>query len=483
MPKDSENPESEKKEASSSKAAVPTHAGNAPPGGTDEGTEETPMTVAHGTKRQGDPRKRQLARSVSQLPALSAKGPPPIPPAIPSPTQLTPFPPRGQRPGDPRRLRSLFWSAAVFVGLPTILAIMYFGLFASDQYAARADFIIKTRSTTQAAGGGLLGGMTAVNPLTIIDMLVVKEYVESAQVLKDIAPVIDVRKIYSTHNADGWARLKEKPDFRRLFTGKVWTEGLYVPVSEEELLKYWNKMVVVNFDMTTGISSLEVRTFAARDSVELAKAVLGLSEALVNRLSERSQSDSLAFARKEVKEAHERAVKSLDELQAFQQTAKQLDPKGYAEARSTIQGDLEASLSEYLAQLNTLRKDLPEDAPGIQQLKNRIGGLQEQLLLQRLEATTSPSKGSAAEVLNEFSKRKLDSDFSTQAYMSALTSLENARRDAAQQSRYLEAFVLPQTPQDAEYPKRLQSIAIVFFGAAVIWAIAGLLIAAAKEHL
>lgn len=428
-------------------------------------------------------RDKALVKRTIQAPAVPATGGGGQS-IIPKTTPLTSVPPVGQRPSNHRRLRSVFSSAAIFVGIPTLLVILYFGVIASDQFASRADFIIKTRGNTHAVpGGGMMGGMAPVNPLTIVDMLIVQEYVESAQVLQDIAPLIDVHKLFSSPEADTFARLKEEFRFRRILNGTVWSEGLFAPVTEEDLLKYWKKMVVVNFDMTTGISSLEARAFTAEDAKDLADAVLSLGEKLVNRLSVRSQSDTLAFARKEVGDAHQRAIETLDELEKFQTTARQLDPEGYAKIRGQIQGDLEGDLSQYLAQLETLRRELPETAPGIQQIKNRIAGLQEQLLIQKLESTKSSTRGSANEMLNEFSKRRLESDFATKAYMSALTSLENARSDATQQSRYLEAFVRPQMPQKADYPKRLQSVLVVFLGAAAIWGIGGLLIAAAKEHL
>jgi len=445
--------------------------------------DETSIAVVKSEKNPAKPDKT-LAKRAVQPPAVSAGGGG-SPPVIPAAASLTPFPPTGQRPGNPRRLRTSFRSAAIFVGIPTLLAILYFGVFASDQYASRADFIIKTRGTSAPAGGGsaMMGGMAPVNPMTIVDMLVVKEYVESAQVLSDVEPLINVRELYSSPEADSFARLREKANFRNILNGKVWSEGLYSRVTEEDLLKYWRKMVVVNFDMTTGISSLEVRAFTAKDSKRLADAVLALSERLVNQLSQRAQSDALAFARKEVEDANKRAIEAMDGLSKFQEEVRQLDPESYVKVRGEIQGKLEADLAQNLAQLETLKRNLPDDAPGILSLKNRIAGLQEQLLVQNLESTKKGKKGSANEMLNEFSKRKLDSEFATKAYMSALTSLEIARRDATQQSRYLEAFVRPQLPQKADYPKRLQSVAIVFVASAAIWAIGGLLIAAAKEHL
>ena len=94
-------------------------------------------------------------------------------------------------------------------------------------------------------------------------MMVVQDYVGSRQILDDLSPALNLREIYSTLQADWFARLKPLPAFRRFLTGKVFSEGLMAPVSEENLLDYWRKMASVKFDMTTGIATLQVKAFSA----------------------------------------------------------------------------------------------------------------------------------------------------------------------------------------------------------------------------
>jgi capsular polysaccharide transport system permease protein len=383
----------------------------------------------------------------------------------------------------PQKKKNLLRSWLLCVVLPTFLAIIYFGIFASDQYATSSQFIIHTRSLipTGPAGHGM--GMTVVNPLALSDMLVVQDYVGSRQILNDLFPMLNLREIYSTRQADWFARLKPMPSFRRFLTGKVFTEGLMAPVSEEDLLDYWRKMASVKFDMTTGIATLQVKAFSAEESLRIAEAVLSCGENLVNQLSERSLEDALKFAKAEVNEAQARATRTLDDLQSFQSEAQEVDPEGYAVARGTLQAKLDTDLSLYQSQLELLRKSLPENAPGIQQLKSKILVAQNQIKSERSKSTASGESSSASQVLNEFAKKKLEVDFATQAYVSALQYLEAARASALQQSRYLEAFVHAQLPDEAEYPKRLHAVLLTLLATSLLWGIGYLLIAAAKEHV
>jgi capsular polysaccharide transport system permease protein len=384
----------------------------------------------------------------------------------------------------PTKKKKLLFSFLICVGLPVLLATIYYGIIASDQYATVSQFIIHTRSLIPTGPSAIPGaGMTVVSPLALSDMLVVQDYVGSQQILKDLQGKVDIRSIYSTNRADWFARLKPMPALRRVLNGQVFNKGLMGSISEEDLLEYWKKRVAVKFDMTTGIATLTVKAFSAPDSLLIAEAVLKCGENLVNQLSERSLEDALKFAKTEVSEAQIRATQALDDLQSFQSEAQEVDPEGYAVARGTLQAKLDADLSLYQSQLELLRKSLPENAPGIQQLKSKILVAQNQIQSERTKSTAKGTNASASQVLNEFAKKKLDVDFATQAYVSALEYLEAARASAMQQSRYLEAFVRPQLADEAEYPRRLHAVLLVLLASSLLWGIGYLLISAAKEHI
>lgn len=374
-------------------------------------------------------------------------------------------------PHRPTRARraTLLASAFIVAGLPTLVATAYYAFFASDQFASSGHFIVRHRDQEPAATGALsllaLGVSTGDSKP---DTMVVNAYMGSLQIIKDLEPLVDLRAIYNTPKADWWARLRSP-----------WDRDF---ISDEDLRNYWQKMAVVHYDQTTGLSTFEVRAFTAEDAKAVADHIFKLSEDLVNRLSERSQEDALALARREVESYRVRALESLDALLAFQERAQQVDPQGFAAARLEIQAGIEQELTQLQGQLDVLRKKLPEDAPGIGQVKDRLAVVEKQLATERARSTVSVSGESAAQILNEFAKLKLESEFATQAYMSSLTSLESARIEAIRQNLYLETFVRPHLPQIAEYPRALLNTLLVFVLSFLIWAIGGLLVSAAREH-
>ena len=190
------------------------------------------------------------------------------------------------------------------MALPVVLAVLYFGFMASDQYYSTADYAVRfsqgAAAATHSAGGGGLGGMLAGGAgAALSDMFILRDYILSHQILEDLEPELDIRAIYSDPKADRLARLDPA-------------------VSKEDLLEYWRGMISVRCDITTGISHLGVRAFTAKEAKQVADSVLRLSEALVNRLSDRAQDDRLELARRDVDEAYIRVAEALDGLRTYQ---------------------------------------------------------------------------------------------------------------------------------------------------------------------
>lgn len=386
--------------------------------------------------------------------------------------------------------RRIPWSLLLIVILPTLFAFFYFGLIASDQYESTADYVIKTQSggdTTSGLAGilgavGMGGGSHGSSSVGGEDSSMVEAYVSSGQILRDLSKDIDLRAMYASKDIDWISRLRSHPDLFSKLIGRKVRRTTSQELSEEDLLKYWKTKVEVTPGEAPGTSTLKVRAFTPEDAKTIADHVIELGERLVNKVSERAMRDAVVFAEQEVHSAHDRALKAFDELQSFQEKSKQVDPQGFAKARSEIQGKLEGDLSSLQAQMEALRKNLPDEAPGIQQMRTQVAAIQEQLMVEKNRSTSAGDGKSATAVINEFGKRQLETEFASKDYLSALTALESARINANRQNRYLEAFDKPNLPDKPALPKRWYSIITVLAVTLLLWGGWTLFIAGVKEH-
>jgi capsular polysaccharide transport system permease protein len=376
--------------------------------------------------------------------------------------------------GKWRTLRRIVFAlvALVLIVLPILAGIVYFGFYAADQYVSEARFAIRSQQpmAVDPSMASPLSGILGSPAPGLADAQIVVDYLQSEQLLQDIADDVDLKSLYSVDKADWWMRLN--PD-----------------VSNEGLLDYWRWVSTVEIDPLSGIVTLTVRGFTPQDAKAVSEAALSESEKLVNRLSERAKADAIKSATEEVEAAYRRVIQSLNDIQKFQETERQINPTGLAQARSEIQSKLEGTLAEFEAQLTSLQKTMSERAPTVVWLKNQIAAVKAQIDAEKSKATktTAGSTGqdvvAASKLLSQFDKLNLERTFAEKAYLGSLTTLESARMEANRQSRYLEAFVRPQLPQEPRYPNRPAMVLLVAGCSLGIWLLVMLIGATIREHM
>ena len=362
----------------------------------------------------------------------------------------------------PRRSRLLL-SACLCVLLPAVLATLYYGVIAADQYVAEARFAVRG---SEAATTDVLGALTGIpgNGVSMSDALIVRDFVHSRDAVELLDRRLGLREIFAREEAD-------------------WLAALDPAAPVEDVVEYWRRRVEVGHETTSGITTLRVQAFRPGDAVAIAGAILEEGEALVNRLSDRARRDAVAFAVDELERAEARLIAARTEITRFRDDRRALDPARSAEARLGILSGLEADLANTEAELLALRAYMQPTAPAVVSLENRISALRSQAATER--AKLAGEEGNP-EVLSglvaDYERLAGEREFAEKAYVSALASLEAARAEAARKHRYLATFVQPHLPEDATRPRRLVGILTVFFGALVAWGIGALGVAAVKDH-
>jgi len=172
---------------------------------------------------------------------------------------------------DTTRSRRTPWRLLSFiavVGVPVALAVLYYFLIAADQYVTEFRFALRTVDPARGEVSGMLQGSVAPSPVGV-DSYAVVQYIGSRDIIDDIGKALDLREMFSRSDAD-------------------WLSRLQLPVSIEELVRYWKNQVDPFYDVTNGTIVVRVRAFTADDALKLAQAFFASSEHLVNDMSARA---------------------------------------------------------------------------------------------------------------------------------------------------------------------------------------------------
>ena len=348
----------------------------------------------------------------------------------------------------------------LIVMLPTLVAIFYYGLIAADVYISESRFVVRSPERQTASPLGVLLKGTGFSR-SLDDSYTIQDYMLS----RDALLVLDQKYDFRTSYGRG--------DLLSSFPGLDWDKSF------ENMHRYYQKVVNIQFDSVTAIGSLSVRSFNAEDAYKINTYLLDKAEQLVNQLNERARQDLINFAEKEVGKAEDNAKKAALALAAYRNQKGVIDPERQTaiplQQIAKLQDELIATKGMLLQlQMNT------KENPQVPMLQKRIKLLQDEIESES-QKITGGSKSLASKAA-EFQRLALDKEFADKQLASTMMSLEQARNEAQRQQLYLERIAQPNLPDSALEPRRLRAIAAVFILGLIAWGVLTMLIAGIKEH-
>lgn len=352
---------------------------------------------------------------------------------------------------------------ACTVILPTIAAIIYYGIIASDVYISESRFVVRSpqRQGQTSLFGSLLAGTGFSRSQD--DTYSVHDYVLSRDALTEIDKKLNTRKAYSS----------KEVDFFNRFPGLDWDDSF------EAFHKYYKKRVTIDYDTVSSITVLTVRAFSAEDAKKTNDLLLTMGERLVNNLNDRSRQDLIKFAEQEVQVAEEKTKTAAIALSSFRNNQSVINP----EAQSAIQLQGVARIQDELlaaeAQLAQMLQVSPNNSQ-VPVMRNRVANLRS--AISRETAKVAGGGGSLASKSTGYERLVLEKGFADRQLAAAMASLEGARSEALRKQLYLERLVQPNLPDQAMEPRRLRGVLTTFVLGLIAWGVLSLLAASILEH-
>lgn len=347
-------------------------------------------------------------------------------------------------------------SFGICVIIPSLLASIFFCFFASDRYVSGAGFTI--RKINYSPQSDLIGSVTGLpsGSSSISDSYIIVKFLNSRDMLERISKNFNLSEIYGRSSIDFISRMRS---------------GLKI----EQVLSYWNKRTDSDYDPTSGIINFEVTTFDPVSSFEIAKFIHREVEMLTNILSEKAKSDSLKFANEEVSIAEDKLLNARLDIRHFRSDNNAVDISALSSAQLELLSDLEKQLSNILSRTEVLRGTLDYDAPSIKALEAKSKAIELQILSKSggLKITGRDEKLSS--LLSQQEVLESKKEFAESLYLSALKSLDNARKDTAKNQKYLATFSFPYLPEHPAFPRPLLHSFYFMAALSLLWGIFGLI--------
>jgi capsular polysaccharide transport system permease protein len=358
----------------------------------------------------------------------------------------------------------------LMVVLPVGLAWWYVETRAVDRYMSTAAFSVRTESAGSAFE--LLGGAVNLGSSSSSDTDILYDFIQSQEMVDRINARVDLREL--------WA--KGDPARDPVFS-------YHPPGTIEDMVTYWNRMVSIYNDTSTGIMDLEVQAFTPEDARLLAQMIYEESSDMINRLSDIAQEDATRFSRLELEESVERLKEAREAVTLFRNRNQIVDPAADLQSQMGILTSLQGELATTLIDLDILRQTTAANDPRIQQAERRREVIEARIAEERAKFGIGAGAASAvedadafADLVGEYERLSVDLRFAEQSYSAARTAFESAMSESRRQSRYLAAHVQPTLAERAEYPQVWVVVMLASLFSFLTWAILVLAAYALKDR-
>jgi capsular polysaccharide transport system permease protein len=359
-----------------------------------------------------------------------------------------------------RRLPPLFvWLVVV----PGILAAIYFFFLASPIYISQAQFIVRAPTASPQPNGlaAVLQGV-GLSPAET-DSFIVHDYAMSHDAIAQLEANHHLRDALGRPGADFLTR------FPHPFEGS----------SFEKLAEEYPRFVSVNYNSSTGISTLQVKAFRPQDAQEIAAALLVGGEGLINRLNDRANLDAIAETRREIADSESELGLAEQNLTAFRNREKLIDPTRSSAVNLDLLGKLQGEIATLQAERASTAAGAPQ-SPQLPELDSRIRAYEQQARDQ--QAKMAGETDSLAPMIGEYERLSLDRDFAGKTVAAAAEAAELARLDAKRKRLYLERISNPSLPDAPTEPHRLSNFLTFMCSLFLAYGTITLIISGFREH-
>lgn len=343
-----------------------------------------------------------------------------------------------------------------------LACVVYYSFIASDRFVPEAQVYVKSGKSMTMEGIPNLSLMAMGVSQASPDILLLKNYMYSKDMLDFIDKDIELREHYQSSKVDIISRLKP------------WA-------SNEDFLNYYRDHLTLNVDAESGLLYIQAQAYDRDYSIKLTNLLVSEGEKYINTVGQKIAEQEIAFVQKEVDRAAANLTQAENALLAFQNTNKTLSPledgMTYMKAISIMRGELIKAKAE----LKTVSSFLNDGTSEIETLKAKISALEEQITLEEARATKQGS-GSLGAQNAVFQALKLKLEFATEIYTTTITALEQTRVEAYRKLKHVVIVQTPSRPDEALYPRVIYNLVSILAILSLIYGIFVMIVATVREH-
>ncbi len=351
------------------------------------------------------------------------------------------------------------------VFIPFVIFSIYQNLLAKDRFVSDASIVVQNIGIGEQSLG-LSAILTGVSGNTSNDLLVIKEYIQSADMMEEVDKSISILEHWS-----------KAPDY---------LYRLWIPEYREKALDYYRSKVKAKINTESGTLQISVETFDAKISKKMLDIIVKKAEEFVNRNAHLSANEQLNFVKQKLLEDKLYLEQVRKEMLNFKNDTKILTPTFELEQKSKTVIAMEEEKLKIEQDLMNKRNYLSENSEIIIVLKNNLSQINQKIDSEKLRQNGKGSSDKLEKTLNhiadEYKAIEQELSLRTESYKAAIISYEKLKIEVSRKLKQVVLITSPKVADYAIYPERFISVIYFLIIQLLLFGIISLLKGIIKEH-
>src|SRR5262245_4443522 len=216
-----------------------------------------------------------------------------------------------------------FWVALILC----LLAVLYWGIIASDRYVSEAHVIIQQMDMASDQPTGLSTLLGIPGGPNRADQLLLRDHLLSVDMLDKLDAALGLREHYSDRSRD--------------LISRMW----FVDISREWFHRYYLSRVSVEFDEYAGVLVIRTEAFSPEKARAITNMLMDEGGRYMNMVARRLSQEQVSFLETQVGQISERVMRARQAVLAYQNERNLVSPQGTAERVFAIISQLEGQIT------------------------------------------------------------------------------------------------------------------------------------------
>ncbi len=348
-----------------------------------------------------------------------------------------------------------------FLVLFLVVTTYYMGI-KSELYESTTALMVRSLNQSSPVSSLGLSFLGMGNSSQLQDSMIVEVYLKSLDMYKQVDAKFALTKYYESDAVDFVERLSKN-------------------ATTEEILKVYNKHLIIFYDEKSGILNISFLHTDPKKAKEIVEFLVSRVGYQINEFNRRKAQKQLKFVESEYKKSKVKMDEAAQKVEAYQNKHLLIDPTAEVTSKGTIIAELEAQLTQKKLAYATKKRYLNSGNFELISLKNQIKELKISIKNAKKKLTGN-EKGRLNKIVFAYEQLKMQFKFATEVYKNALLQLETTKVEVAKNDKTLSIVSKPNLPDGYTYPDKPRVFITILILTLLLYGIFSMLGSIIKDH-